>query len=297
LLSAIGHEVIVNDPNKVVVYLTAEMFVNEYVAAIKKMQLDRFKQKYRSADVLLVDDIQMLEGKTKSQEEFFNVFNTLHNAGKQIVVTSDRPPAELTEIMDRLRSRLTWGLVAEIEQPSYESRLAILKSKTQERRAILDPEVLDFIAMNVSDSVRALEGVLVRALAEADLLHTQPTVRSLAKLLTKLNKKERVLGVPEAASAIKIRTAAEMIQFVADYFQLDKAVLTGTSREKAIKTARQIAMYLMRDLLGLGLEAIATEFAKNNATVLHSVRKIQADLKTDSALVRQVNGVKQELGL
>ncbi len=297
LLSAIGHEVIVNDPNKVVVYLTAEMFTNEYIAAIKKMKLDTFKQKYRSADVLLIDDIQMLAGKTKTQEELFNVFNTLHNSGKQIVITSDRPPAELTEIVDRLRSRFTWGLVAEIEQPDYESRLAILKAKTQERRAILDPEVLDFIAMNVSDSVRSLEGVLVRALAEADLLHTQPTVRSIGTLLSKLHKKERVIGLPEQAPEIQIKTPEAMIQFAAEYFQISPDDLLGFSRCKEYSQPRQITMYLIREVLGLGLAEIARHFQRNHATVLHAVRKIKTDLKKDSTLVRQVNGVKQELGL
>ncbi len=297
LLSAIGHEVITNDPNKVVVYLTAEMFTNEYISAVKKMQLDRFKQKYRSTDVLLVDDIQMLESKTKTQEEFFNVFNTLHNAGKQIVITSDRPPAELTGIMARLQSRLTWGLVTEIEQPSYESRLAILKAKTQERRAILDPEVLDFIAMNVSDSVRSLEGVLVRALAEADLLHTQPTVRSLGKILEKLHKKERIIGLPESAPDIQIKTPEAMIQFVAEYFEISLDDLLGSSRCREYSQPRQIAMYLSREVLGLSLVTIAQHFRRTHVTVQYAVRKIKTDLKKNSALVRQVNGVKQELGL
>lgn len=295
LLSAIGHEVLANDPTKVVVYLTAEMFTNEYVAAVRNLKLDRFKQKYRSADVLLIDDIQFLEEKDKTQEEFFNVFNTLHNAGKQIVVTSDRPPAELTAIMDRLRSRLTWGLVTEIEQPEYESRLAILRAKTSERRAILDPEVLEFIALNVADSVRSLEGTLCRALAEADLLKEQPTTRTIAKLLAKLNKKERLLGVPD--SGTRARSLPELLELTAEHFGVTLAELTGESRKQNICLARQVAAYLAREALQLSLGAIADGLHKNSATVLHSIKKVQASLQTDEALLRRLNSVKVELGL
>lgn len=297
LLSAIGHEVITNDPGKVVVYLTADMFVNEYVSACKKLKNDEFKRRYRDVDVFLLDDVQFLENKDKTQEEFFNIFNTLHGAGKQICVTSDRPPAELTAIMDRLRSRLTWGLTAEIEQPNFQSRLEILKTKTQERRTILDPEVLEFIAVNVTDSVRSLEGLLVTALAEADLLHIQPTVRSLGKLLAKLNKKERVLGLPENAPETMVKTPEEMIRLVAGYFQLPESEIMSPRRQKEYKVARGIAMYLIREVLGLRLAAIGQHFSRNHATVLHAVNKIQADLKKDASLVRQVNGIKKELGL
>lgn len=297
LLSAIGHEALTNDPNRVVVYLTAEMFLNEYTAAVRSQKMDDFRRRYRAADLLLVDDIQFFEDREKTQEEFFNLFNALHGAGKQICVTSDRPPSELTKIMDRLRSRFTWGLTAEIEQPSYESRLAILKQKTTERRAILDEEVLDFIAMNVSESVRALEGMLVTALAEADLLHTPPTVRSLGNLLKKLNKKERVVGLPEHAPAISARTPEELTRVVADYFRVPLLDVCGESRQKNYRLARQIAMYLIREILGCGLAQIGQQFRRNHATVLHSLRQIQAGLKTDASLVRHVNAVKKELGL
>lgn len=297
LLSAIGHEVITNDPNKIVSFTTAEMFSREFVAASKKFEADKFKLRYRDVDVFLFDDVQFLESRDKTQEALFNVFNELHNRGKQIVFTSDRPPSELSQIMDRLRSRLTWGLVCEIEQPSYESRLAILKGKSQERKAILDPEIIDFIAMNVTDSVRALEGALHWSIAQSELLNTQPTIREIGKMLEKLNKKERVLGLPKGTKEISVKTPSEMINLVSDYFQISKEEICGSCRKKEPKTARQIAMYLSREILGCGLSAIAKEFDRDHSTVLHACRKIESDLKKDESLIRHINAVKKELGL
>lgn len=297
LLSAIGHEVITNNPNRVVAFTTSEMFTREFIAAAKKQEAEKFKKQYREVDVFLFDDIQFLENRDRTQEELFNIFNELHNAGKQIVITSDRPPAELHQIMDRLRSRLTWGLVAEIEQPCYQSRLAILKNKTQERRVILDPEILDFLAMNITDSVRALEGALHWAIAQTDLLNTQPTLRELGKMLGKLNRKERVLGLPENVSPTSIKTTSELIDLVSNYFKLPKAEVCGESRKKDLRVARQIAMYLSREILGCGLATIAKEFNKDHTTVLHACRKIEGELQTNESLIRHINAVKKEMGL
>ncbi|MCF7836238.1 chromosomal replication initiator protein DnaA [Candidatus Gracilibacteria bacterium] len=297
LLSAIGHEVLTNDPNKIVAFTTSEIFTREFVAASKKFQADEFKKKFRDIDVLLFDDVQFLENRDKTQIELFNIFNDLHEKGKQLVFTSDRPPSELTEVMDRLRSRLTWGLVCEIEQPSFQSRLEILKSKTQERRAILDPDILEFIAMNVSDSVRSLESALAWSIAQTELLKIQPTVRELGKMLEKVNKKERVLGLPENSPEISVQTPAELIELVSKHFDLPIAEICGTSRKKEFQVARQITMYLAREILGCSLTEIAQNFQKDHSTVLHSVRKITADLQKDATLVRKINSVKKEMGL
>lgn len=297
LLSAIGHEVLVNDPSKVVAFTTAEIFTREFVAAAKAMRADEFKKKYRDTDVFLFDDVQFLENRDKTQTELFNIFNELHNSGKQIVFTSDRPPSELTEIMDRLRNRLTWGLVAEIEQPSFQSRLEILKNKTQERRVILDPELLEFIAMNVTESVRELESALHWSIAQTELLHTQPTIRELGRMLEKINKKERMLGLPEHAPEVSVKTPAELIELVSKYFALPVESICGASRKKEFRTARQIAMYLSREVLGCGLAEIAQNFDRDHSTVLHSCRRIAASLQKDEALVRHVNAVKKEMGL
>jgi len=296
LLSAIGHEVITNDPTKVVVYKTAEDFMNEYVTAVKAFKTHEFRRKYRDADCFLLDDVQFLEGGEKTQIEFFNVFNALHNSGAQIVITSDRPPSELTEIMDRLRSRMTWGLVTEIEQPDFTSRLAILQSKTQERRAIMDAEVLEFIARNVTDSVRALEGLLVTVLAESDLLHTQPTIRSVGRLIQKLNRRERIVGLPETV-ATEARSPAQLIQLVATQFGVSIADMHSSSRRKEIKTARGVAMYLLREIQHLGLASIGEQFTRTHATALHAINRIQTDITKDAQLVGQINAVKQEMGL
>lgn len=297
LLSAIGHEVLTNNPNKIVAFTNAEIFTREFVAASKKFQADEFKKKFRDVDVLLFDDVQFLENRDKTQTELFNIFNELHGAGKQIVFTSDRPPSELTAIVDRLRSRLTWGLIAEIEQPNFQSRLEILKSKTRERRAILDPELLEFIAMNVSDSVRSLESALAWSIAQTELLRIQPTVREIGKMLGKINKKERMFGLPQNAPEITVSTPAEMIELVAKHFNLSIDAICGTSRKKEFATPRQIAMYLARKILGCGLAEIAQNFDRDHSTVLHSVRKISRDLQKNESLVRHVNAVKKELGL
>ncbi|MFH1375759.1 MAG: chromosomal replication initiator protein DnaA [Patescibacteria group bacterium] len=297
LLSAIGHEVLANNPNKVIALTTAEIFTREFVAAAKALRADEFKKKYRDIDVFLFDDVQFLENRDKTQAELFNIFNELHNSGKQIVLSSDRPPSELTEIMDRLRNRLTWGLVAEIEQPSFQSRLEILKNKTQERRVILDPELLEFIAMNVTESVRELESALHWSIAQTELLHTQPTIRELGRMLGKINKKERILGLPESATEVSVRTPAELVELVSKYFQLPVAEICGASRKKEFRTARQIVMYLSREVLGCGLAEIAQNFDRDHSTVLHSCRRITAALQKDEALVRHVNAVKKEMGL
>lgn len=298
LLNAIGHETLACDATKKVVYLTAEMFTNEFVAATKKLKTDEFRRRYRDADVLLLDDVQFFEGREKTQEEFFNLFNALHAAGKQICVTSDRPPSELAELMDRLRSRLSWGLIAQVEAPGYESRLAILESKTRQKRAILDPEVLQFVALNVTGSVRELEGVLNRALAEADLLDRQPTVRRVAQIIEQLDRRERLIGAPaRAEQPEQARTPQDFIELTARHFGLSPQALSSDSRTKDIKTARGVAMYLIRDQLGLGLADIGRRFSRNHATVLHAIQRINDDLKSDAALLRRVNAVKAELGL
>lgn len=297
LLSAIGHEVLTNNPNQVVTFTTAEMFTREFVEASKKFKTDEFKKRFRDTDVFLFDDVQFLENRDKTQVELFNIFNELHDSGRQIVITSDRPPAELTAIMDRLRSRLTWGLVTEIEQPSFQSRLAILKNKTQERRAILDPELLEFIAMNVTDSIRALEGALHWSIAQTELLQTQPTVRQLGKMLEKMNKKERVLGLPENATATKVKTPDELIELISKHFNLPRKEICGESRKKEFRQARQIAMYLAREVLGCGLSEIAKNFSRDHSTVLHACRRIASELQKNEALVRHVNAVKKEMGL
>lgn len=297
LLSAIGHEILTNDPNKVVSFTTAEIFTREFVAASKKFQADEFKKKFRDIDVLLFDDVQFLENREKTQTELFNIFNELHQKGKQIVFTSDRPPSELTQIMDRLRNRLTWGLVCEIEQPNFRSRLDILKSKTQERRVILDPELLEFIAMNVTNSIRELESTLAWTTAQIDLLHTQPTVREVGKMLEKIKKNERVLGLPENTPEISIHTPAELIELVSKYFNLPTEEICGISRKKEFRVARQIIMYLSREILGCGLAEIAKSFGKDHSTVLHACKKISTNLQKDEALIRHVNAVKKEMGL
>lgn len=297
LLSAIGHEILTNNPNKLVIFTTAEIFTREFSQAAQKRTLEKFKRQFLEADILLFDDVQFLEGREGTQTALFNLFNELHAAGKQIVFTSDRPPLELTEIMERLRSRMSWGLITEIDAPSYESRLAILKIKACERQTILDPEILDFIAVNVGDSIRSLEGILTWITAQVNLLANQPTLRDLSRMLNKANKKEPLLGMPKESFELTVQTPAEILKLVANYFQLSESEILSSSRQKKLRLARQITMYLARKNLGSSLSELAQQFKRDPATVLHACRKVATDLKLDAVLLRKVNGIKKAMGL
>lgn len=297
LLSAIGHEVLTNDPSKVVVYLTAEMFMNEYVAACRRGKTDDFRRRYRDADVFLLDDVQFLEGGEQTQIEFFNVFNAVHGAGKQMVVTSDRPPHQLSGIMDRLRSRLNWGLVAEVEQPSYKSRVEILKLKARERRALVDPAVINYLAEHVTDSVRTLEGALTSTLAESDLLHLPPTLATVTRLVERFKKTlfaKTVDTLPIATPSLAA-TPDAVIAAVAAQFSLSADVLATPSRKKELMLARAVAMFLLREMFGMSLESVGNRFNRDHATALHAIEKIKTSLATDEQLIARVGAIRQTL--
>ena len=298
LLQATGNEILRNDPDKVVVYMTSERFTNEIVEAIGKRNSKDFKDRYRKVDCLIIDDIQFLANKDRTQEEFFHTFNELYDNGKQIIISSDRPPKELNELEDRLVSRFEMGMIVDVQFPDYETRLAILHAKCRQHEILIHAEVLEFIATNIHDSIRELEGVLIQAIAQAQLEHSTPTVRSVAKIIKKLGR-DNLQGMEQQASEVSRGLhSEEVIEIVARYFRLPSDELMGESRKNAVLLPRQVAMYLLRNELNLAYDQIGKEFGgKNHTTVIHACDKIDMRLKKDKNLLRDVNSIKKEMGL
>ncbi|MEX0429300.1 chromosomal replication initiator protein DnaA [Nocardioides sp. DS6] len=280
LLHAIGHYVRSLYTGAKVRYVSSEEFTNEFINAIRDDRQDRFKRRYRDVDVLLIDDIQFLEGKTQTQEEFFHTFNTLHNANKQIVLTSDRAPKRLEALEDRLRNRFEWGLITDVQPPDVETRIAILRKKAAMERLTAPPDVLEFIASKIQTNIRELEGALIRVTAFANL-NRQEVDMTLAEIVLKDLIPEG--GEPEI-------TAGLIIAQTAAYFGLSIDELTGPSRGRHLVMARQIAMYLCRELTELSLPKIGAQFGnRDHTTVMYAERKINQLLAERRAVFNQVS--------
>ncbi len=280
LLHAIGHYVRSLYSNAKVRYVSSEEFTNEFINAIRDDRQDRFKRRYRDVDVLLIDDIQFLEGKTQTQEEFFHTFNTLHNANKQIVLTSDRAPKRLEALEDRLRNRFEWGLITDVQPPDLETRIAILRKKAAMDRLTAPPDVLEFIASKIQTNIRELEGALIRVTAFANL-NRQEVDMTLAEIVLKDLIPEG--GEPEITHALIIAQTAA-------YFGVSLEDLTGPSRGRHLVMARQISMYLCRELTSMSLPQIGREFGgRDHTTVMYADRKIRQLLAERRAVFNQVS--------
>jgi len=280
LLHAIGHYVRSLYTGAKVRYVSSEEFTNEFINAIRDDKQDVFKRRYRDVDVLLIDDIQFLEGKTQTQEEFFHTFNTLHNANKQIVLTSDRAPKRLEALEDRLRNRFEWGLITDVQPPDLETRIAILRKKAAMDRLTAPPDVLEFIASKIQTNIRELEGALIRVTAFANL-NRQEVDMTLAEIVLKDLIPEG--GEPEI-------TAAAIIAQTAAYFGVSIEDLTGPSRGRHLVQGRQIAMYLCRELTDLSLPKIGAQFGnRDHTTVMYADRKINQLLAERRAVFNQVS--------
>ncbi|MFA5829661.1 MAG: chromosomal replication initiator protein DnaA [Candidatus Gracilibacteria bacterium] len=299
LLQATGNEILRNHPNKRVIYMTAEKFINEIIDAIGKRHTKPFKDNYRNVDCLIVDDIQFFANKATSEQEFFHTFNELYDAGKQIIMSADRPPRDLDGLDDRLRSRFAMGMVIEVCLPDFETRVAILQRKAQEYGEMIAPEILEFIAYNVTSSVREMIGILINAIALAKLEQTNPTIRSVADAIKKLNKVDNLVGYNmDDINKRAVRTLDDIIDLVAGYYKIPRSDLIGEQRCKEIMFPRQICMYLIREILDQSYEAIGENFGgRNHTTILHSCNKIVAQMKVDERLVRDVNALKREMGV
>ncbi len=300
LLQAIGNGVLNQYPDKVVKYLTAERFVSEVVEAIGKRHMAKFKDQYRKVDVFLIDDIQFFARKDSSQQEFFHTFNELYDSNKQTVLTSDRAPSDWDGLDERLVSRFGMGMVVELLFPDFETRLAILQQKCQEYRAIIDPEVLMFIANNVHHSVRELEGVLRQSIAETELSDRVPTIKSVAEIIKRMNKAQEIIGydVEDKRTKTLVKNSLEVMDIVAEFYNLTVDDLVGADRHKEIMVPRQVCMYLIKNELGQLYEKIGGGFGgRNHTTVMHACNKTADRLKKDIKLVRDINAIKREMGL
>ena len=288
LMHSVAHYILDNNPDAKVMYVTSEKFTNELIQAIRNKNTMEFKEKYRNIDVLLIDDIQFISGKESTQEEFFHTFNALHEAKKQIIISSDRPPKEIKTLEDRLRSRFEWGIIADIQSPDYETRMAILNKKIEADGISVEPHILEYIATNVKSNIRELEGSLSKLIA-----------------LSRLKKKEINMDLVIEAIQDYVSEDAEhtvtltyIVDIVADHFSLTPQEIYSKNRSKNIAYPRQIAMYMCRKYLNMSLLDIGKAIGnKDHTTVMHAFKKIEEDLKEDTTLQNTLDILVKKLNL
>jgi chromosomal replication initiator protein len=284
LLQAIGGYVRENYPTYRVRYVTSETFLNEFIDAVRTQTNDAFKRRYRDIDVLLVDDIQFIEGKKETQEEFFHTFNHLHQANRQIVLSSDRPPDAIGTLEDRLRSRFKMGLITDVQPPDLETRIAILRNKAERETTWIPPDVLEYIATNITDNIRVLEGALIRVTAFANLTSEPLTVETAARVLGDLLSDRQPRPI----------TPQVILDATAKMFGFPIEEIIGKKRQRPLVTARQISMYVFRELTDLSYPAIAREFGgRDHTTVIHAVEKISSQMQTMRPIYDQVTELVQ----
>jgi len=285
LLHAIGYYVHQNYAHYEVRYVSTETFLNEYVDGIRSNTIAAFKRRYREVDVLLIDDIQFMEGKEGLQEEFFHTFNSLHGANKQIVISSDRVPDAIPTLEDRLRGRFRWGLITDVQPPDMETRLAILRNKAERENTFVSNDVLEFIASNVTTNIRELEGALIRVGAYASLNKTVVDISLAQKLLVDLLTR----------TAPKPRTDEQLLIEISDHLGFDVEAMKGKSRQRPLVLARQTAMYVFRELTDLSYPAIARLFGgRDHTTVIHAVDKTKRMMSERKQVFEQVTELVQK---
>lgn len=286
LMQAIGNEILHRDPKKRVLYVSSEKFTNEFIQAVSRGSAEKFKNFYRGVDVLLIDDIQFLSGKEGTQEEFFHTFNALHQANKQIVVSSDRPPKSIPALEARLVSRFEWGMIADIAQPDLETRMAILEAKCREKSFTLAPDVLNYIANTVQSNVRELEGALNRIIAFYNLNKATPTLETVQGLIGSLSQTARRGGV----------TPKQVVVSVAEFYDVSVEDLVGASRKKELVEPRQIAMFVMREELHSSFPAIGHELGgRDHTTAMHACTKIGELVEKNEKIKQDIVLIKQRI--
>ncbi len=281
LMQAVGNQILRGSPQNKVLYVSSERFTNDFIQAVKDGRAYDFKNRYRNVDILLIDDIQLLAGKEQTQEEFFNTFNALYNHNKQIIITSDRPPKEIPSIEDRLVSRFEGGMVADIQSPDFETRLAILRAKVKEKNCGVEPEILNFIATNIESNIRELEGALNRLIVYCQINNTQPSLEKVKDILNSVISQPKKRGL----------TAKKIMETVASFYNVLPEDLIRQSRKKEYVKPRQIAMFLIRKELEMSLPSIGEFFGgRDHTTVIHAINKISGWTKDNDT-------IKQEFGL
>jgi len=286
LMHAIGHYILSQNPSTKVLYVSSEKFTNELITSIQTNKNVEFRNRYRNVDVLLIDDIQFIAGKESTQEEFFHTFNALHEANKQIIISSDKPPKEIPTLEERLRSRFEWGLIADIQPPDLETRVAILRKKAELENIEVDDEVLLFIARRIESNIRELEGALTRIMAYSSLNNNKLDVSIADEALKDIISNHRP----------KIITSDLIMNVVANHFNLKVDDFKSKKRNRSIAYPRQIAMYLCREMTDLSLPKIGEEFGgRDHTTVIHACEKISSDLKDDLELYKIISKLKNEI--
>ena len=284
LLQAVGHEILNHQPDAKILYLTCESFINDFINSVRSGNAKTFKDKHRNVDVLLIDDIQFITGKEGTQEEFFHTFNTLHQFNKQVVISSDRHPKAIPSLEARLQSRFEWGMIADIVAPDFETRVAILETKCQERNYQLDKSIVSYIATVVQHNVRELEGALNKIIAFHQLKNMPPTLEFVKKFLA------------SSQPLRKATTSKQIINTVALYYDLPLEDLFGASREKRLAFPRQIVMYLLREEIKSSYPAIGQELGgRDHTTAMHAYNKISKELEINPRVKQDVDLIKQRL--
>ncbi len=282
LMHAIGNRILRNNRNTKVLYVTSEKFTNQLINAIKDNKNEVFRNRYRNIDVLLIDDIQFIAGKERVQEEFFHTFNTLHESGKQIILSSDKPPRDIQFLEDRLKSRFEWGLLADISCPDYETRLAILRKKAQDENIIIDDFILSNIANKIDSNIRELEGVFNKIVARASLTHSPITIELAENIINEFKTESQ-----------KVISSEFIKETIAKYFNIDKKDLESNKRSNDIAFPRQIAMYLCREVANMSFPKIGNDFGnRDHSTVMHGYKKIEKEIKNNTNTKLIVESVK-----
>lgn len=286
LIQAVGYAMLHKNPHTKILYVSSEKFTNEFITGIKEGRAREFKDRYRNVDLLLIDDIQFIAGKEQTQEEFFHTFNELHQQGKQVVLTSDRPPKAIPSLEDRLRSRLEWGMIADISPPDLETRVAILQAKCQEKNFNLEPALIQLTAATIQSNIRELEGALNKIIAFHQLKNIEPSKETV----------KSILATFESQSMKKFLTPRELIAEVARFYDIAIDDILGKSREKKLSFPRQIIMFLLRNELKMSYPAIGSELGgRDHTTAMHAHTKISTEVENDLKLKQEVEILKQRM--
>ncbi|HYP61366.1 MAG TPA: chromosomal replication initiator protein DnaA [Thermomicrobiales bacterium] len=286
LLHAIGHRALENNPDLFLTYVSSETFTNEVIASIRAQRMEEFREKYRGVDLLMIDDIQFIAGKESTQEEFFHTFNALHQSGKQVVISSDKPPKAISNLVERLRSRFEGGLIADVQLPDYEMRIAILSTKAEELGRTLPSDVVEYIAQRDQTNIRELEGALNKVLAYAQIAAKPLNIETAIEALTDATRTVRRDSL----------TPADIAEAVAVHFRIALADLRGSSRSQKFVVPRQIAMYLIRELTKASLVDVGEVLGgRDHTTIMHGIEKINREIETDATLRSHITQIREAL--
>lgn len=302
LLQAVGNAILKTVANASIIYTTTEDFTNQVIEAIQHQKMEQFRRRYREVDVFIIDDVQFLANKERTQEELFHTFNTLIEERKQVIISSDRPPKELSILQDRLVSRFERGMIADVGAPDYETRLAILAEKTKEYELFIDAKVLSYIAEHADKNVRQLEGILMQAVAQYELEHRMPTVGSISDIMHKLitdpaeqARKDDVGFLPQAVKAVSFQ---DVLEGVSKFYSVSVPDMIGQSRVREVLIPRQIVMFLAKRYLRMSYVRLGESFShRDHTTVMHAVDKIEKRIHEDPQLLREVRAIEREVGL